>query len=80
MIWSLKTLQKKGLRVPVDIGMLAISNGFIPTLFSPAITHIVTNGYQSGKLAFTRLREILEGETSTKELVIDAIMVEGGSL
>jgi LacI family transcriptional regulator len=80
MIWSLKALQKKGLRIPRDIGILAISNGFIPTLFSPAITHIVTNGYKLGKLAFTRLKEVLEGETSTRELVIKAVLIEGGSL
>jgi LacI family transcriptional regulator len=80
MIWSLKALQKKRLKVPDDMGMLAISNGFIPTLFSPAITHIVTNGYQLGKLAFTRLKEILGGDSSTRELVIEAVLVEGGSL
>jgi LacI family transcriptional regulator len=80
MIWSLKTLQKKGLTVPGDIGILAISNGFIPTLFSPVITHIITNGYKLGKLAFTRLKDILEGETSTRELVIEAALAEGGSL
>jgi LacI family transcriptional regulator len=80
MIWSLKSLQKKGVKVPDDIGLLAISNGFIPTLFNPAITHIVTNGYQLGKLAFRRLKEMLEGETSTSELVIKAVLVEGGSL
>jgi LacI family transcriptional regulator len=80
MIWSLKTLQKKGLRIPIDIGILAISNGFIPTLFTPAITHIVTNGYKLGKLAFTRLKEVLEGETSAKEMIIKSVLVEGGSL
>jgi LacI family transcriptional regulator len=80
MIWAMKTLEKKGLKVPDDIGMLSISNGFIPTLFSPAVTHVLTNGYKLGKLAYTRLREILDGKTEIRELVIPAILIEGGSL
>ena len=80
MIWAMKTLQKKGIKVPADIGILSISNGFIPTLYSPAITHVVTNGYKLGKLAYTRLKEILEGNTNARELIIPAVLVEGGSL
>ena len=80
MIWAMQALRKKGLKVPGNIGILAISNGFIPTLYSPSITHVITNGYKLGKLAFTRLKEILEGNTHSKELVIQAVLVEGGSL
>ena len=79
-IWAMKTLQKKGLRVPTDIGILSISNGFIPTLYSPPVTHVLTNGYKLGKLAFTRLKQILEGKTEVQELIIPAILIEGGSL
>ena len=80
MIWAVQTLQKKKLKAPGDIGILAISNGFIPTLYSPAVTHVVTNGYKLGKLAFSRLKEILDGNIQSKELVIQAVLVEGGSL
>ncbi len=80
MIWAIQSLQKISLKFPGDVGILAISNGFIPTLYSPAVTHVVTNGYQLGKLAFTRLKEILEGDAQAKEVVIQAELVEGGSL
>jgi LacI family transcriptional regulator len=80
MIWAALTLQKKQIKIPRGMGILAISNGFIPTLYNPAITHVVTNGYKLGKLAFTRLKEILEGNMQIKEMVIQAELVEGGSL
>jgi len=80
LIWAMKTLQKKGLQIPADIGVISISNGFVPTLYNPDVTHILTNGYRLGKLAFTRLQEILEGKTDPRELVIPAVLVEGGSL
>jgi LacI family transcriptional regulator len=80
LIWAIQALQKKELHFPENLGILAISNGFIPTLYRPVVTHVVTSGYQLGKLAFTRLNEILEGNTQIKELVIQAVLVEGGSL
>jgi LacI family transcriptional regulator len=80
LIWTMKTLRKKGMTVPGDIGIISVSNGFIPTLYNPSITYVETSGYKLGKLAFTRLKEMLEGNTSTKELVIQASLVEGGSL
>jgi LacI family transcriptional regulator len=80
LIWTMKTLRKKGMIVPGDIGIISVSNGFIPTLYNPSVTYVETSGYKLGKLAFTRLKEMLEGNTSTKELVIQASLVDGGSL
>jgi LacI family transcriptional regulator len=80
MIWAMKTLEKKGIKVPDDMGILSISNGFIPTLYNPAVTHVVTNGYKLGKLAYARLKEIQDGKIDTRELVIPVSLVEGGSL
>lgn len=79
-ICAMKAIRKRRLRIPKDIGIISISHGFIPTLYDPAITYVETNGFKLGKLAFTRLKEILAGQTSIKELVIDARLVEGGSL
>jgi LacI family transcriptional regulator len=80
LIGAMKAIQKKGLRIPEDIGVISISHGFIPDLYSPAITYVKTNGQKLGKLAFTRLKEILDGMTSARELIVDAVLVEGGSL
>jgi LacI family transcriptional regulator len=80
LISAMKAIQKEGIGVPGDIGVIAISNGFIPTLYNPVVTFIETNGYKLGKLAYNRLREILGGETTTTELVSRAVLVEGGSI
>ncbi len=80
LIWAMKGIQKEGLKIPKDIGVIAISNGFIPTLYNPGVTFVETSGYKLGKLAFNRLQEILHGNTVTTELICKAVLVEGGSL
>jgi LacI family transcriptional regulator len=80
LISAMKAIQRKGIAVPGDIGVIAISNGFIPTLYNPAVTFIETNGHKLGKLAYKRLREILAGETTTTELISKALLIEGGSI
>lgn len=80
LIWAMKGIRKAGLKIPRDIGVIAISNGFIPTLYSPGITFVETSGYKLAKLAFNRIREILDGNTITTELISKAVLVEGGSL
>jgi len=76
----MKTVQELNLKIPDDIAIIAISNGFFPTLFSPAITYVETNGYKLGKLAFSRILSYLEGNTIAQELIQESILVEGGSI
>ncbi len=76
----MKTLQEMHLKVPNDIAVIAISNGFFPKLFFPEITYIETNGYKLGKLAFGKMLACLAGETTTSELIQESLLVEGGSI
>ena len=76
----MKSIQKKGLTIPKDISVIAISNGFIPKLFYPEITYVETSGYKLGKLAFSSMMACLGGSTFIQELTSEAILVEGGSL
>jgi LacI family transcriptional regulator, galactose operon repressor len=80
MISAIRAIQKKGLKIPGDIGVIAISNGFIPELYTPSISYVETSGHKLAKLAYTRLMEIFDGKTFTRELSVDAVFVEGGSL
>lgn len=75
-----KAIERADLAIPADISLIAISNGYIPKLYFPEITYVETSGYKLGKLAFNALIECLEHETSPKELTIEALLVEGGSL
>ncbi|MBC7886588.1 MAG: LacI family DNA-binding transcriptional regulator [Ferruginibacter sp.] len=77
---AMKAIQKSALKVPGDISVIAISNGFIPKLYYPEITYVETSGYKLGKLAFTSMMACLAGSTFMHELTTESILVEGGSI
>jgi LacI family transcriptional regulator len=77
---AMKAIQRAGLKVPEDIGVIAISNGFIPRLYFPEITYVETSGYKLGKLAFSSMMACMAGSTFIQELTIESLLVEGGSL
>lgn len=81
LIGVMKSIHRAGWRVPEDIAVLTISNGFIPGLFDPEITYIETSGYELGKLAIKRMMEKMDGQdSSAKSLILPCRLVEGGSL
>lgn len=77
----MKAIQKLKLKIPNDISVIAISNGFIPTLFYPQITYVETSGYKLGKLAFKQMMASLsDGSDTDLETTVDSKLVKGGSL
>ena len=77
---AMKAIQKANLKIPGDISVIAISNGFIPKLYYPEITYVETSGYKLGKLAFSTMMACMSGSTLTQELTIESLLVVGGSL
>ncbi|MGZ3756527.1 MAG: LacI family DNA-binding transcriptional regulator [Mucilaginibacter sp.] len=80
LIGVMKTIQRLGLRLPGDVGIIAISDGFVPKLYYPEITYVETSGYKLGKMAFARMLACLAGSSYVQELKIDSVVIEGGSL
>jgi LacI family transcriptional regulator len=80
LIGAMKAIQKAKLKIPVDIAVIAISNGYIPKLYYPEITYVETSGYKLGKLAFSSMMACIAGSTFTHELTIESLLVEGGSI
>jgi LacI family transcriptional regulator len=80
LIGAMQAIYEKGLRVPEDVGIISISNGFFPALYSPKITYVETSGYKLGKLAFSRMMACLAGSTFVRELTVESVLVEGGSI
>ncbi|WP_299502518.1 LacI family DNA-binding transcriptional regulator [Mucilaginibacter sp.] len=76
----MKAIQQLELRTPQDVGVIAISDGFKPTLYYPEITYIETSGFKLAKLAFARMLACLGGSSYAQELRIESIVVSGGSL
>lgn len=77
---SMKAIQMNNLKIPDDIAVVAISNGFIPKLYFPEITYVETSGYKLGKLAFSGMMANIAGSSYTQELMIESILVNGGSV
>lgn len=76
----MKAVQKMRLIIPDELGIIAISDGFIPQLYYPEITYAETSGFKLGKLAFSRMLSCRAGHSFMQELTIDSILIKGGSL
>ena len=77
---TMKAIKKLKLDVPKKIAVISISNGFIPQLFDPEITYIETSGAELGKLAFNRLINYFNGNTSPQELIVPCRFIKGSSI
>lgn len=80
LIGVMYAVHQLGLKVPDDIAVIGISNGFIPTLYNPKITYVETSGYKLGKLAFVQMLSALKQEEIKPEVMLESVLVEGGSL
>jgi LacI family transcriptional regulator len=80
LIGVMHALHEKKIRIPEDIAVISISNGLLPTLYDPKITHVETSGYKLGKRAFIQMLSCLAGNTTVQEVFIDSLLIEGGSL
>jgi LacI family transcriptional regulator len=80
LVGAMKAIQELKLNIPDDIGVVAISNGFIPKLFNPQITYVETSGSKLGKLAFAQMMKRLKHEPADENVCVPSVLVEGGSL
>jgi LacI family transcriptional regulator len=80
LIGAMKALQQLGVKIPSEVAVVAISNGFFPTLYHPEITYVETSARKLGKVAFHRMIACLEGDMEVKELSIESSLVKGASL
>ncbi|MCO5237687.1 MAG: LacI family transcriptional regulator [Chitinophagaceae bacterium] len=76
----MRATQKRKLKIPDDIAVITISNGFLPTLYYPQITYIETSGEKLGKLAFESMMSTLSGSTFIHDKIIESVLVRGGSI
>jgi LacI family transcriptional regulator len=76
----MKTIYKLNIVVPTDISVLAISNGFFPGIFNPAITYVETSGFELGKLVVERMIDYMKGQTFNRSIILPSRLVEGKSM
>ena len=77
---AMKAIQQSRLTIPQDIRVLAISNGFIPTLYDPETTYVETSGNALGRKSFEVLLKCMRNNPPLNETTIAARLVSGGSL
>nr|WP_294903186.1 LacI family DNA-binding transcriptional regulator [uncultured Lacibacter sp.] len=80
LIGVMKAVHQLNLKVPEDVSIISISNGFIPTMYKPVITYVETSGYKLGKLSFSQMLGRLKGEEVKQNVYIESILVKGGSI
>jgi LacI family transcriptional regulator len=80
LVGVMKALYQRNISIPSDVSVLAISNGFLPSLFKPVITYVETSGYELGKLTIKRLMDYLAGQTFSRSLTLPSKLVEGESM
>ncbi|MBS4062916.1 MAG: LacI family DNA-binding transcriptional regulator [Chitinophagaceae bacterium] len=76
----MKAIHEMDLKVPEDVAIISISNGWIPTLYKPQITYVETSGYKLGKLAFAQMQKRLKQELVAENVCVPSSLVKGGSL
>lgn len=76
----MKAILELQLNLPKDVGVIAISDGYFPHLYSPDITYVETSGYKLGKLAYSRMMACLAGSSFIQDFHIESVLVNGGSL
>ena len=80
LIGVMKAIHELNLKVPEDVAVIGISNGFIPTMYNPTVTYVETSGFKLGKLAFTQMLARLKNETVSEIVCVGSMLVKGGSL
>ncbi len=80
LIGVMKAIHELNLKVPDDVAVIGISNGFIPTMYKPVITYVETSGYKLGKLAFKQMLGRLKNEPVVENVCVASSLVKGGSL
>lgn len=76
----MKVVQKLKINMPEELGVIAISDGYIPKLYWPDITYAETSGYKLGKLAFSRMMTCMAGHSYKQEISIDTVLIQSNSL
>lgn len=76
----MKVVQKLKISMPDELGVIAISDGYIPKLYWPDISYAETSGYKLGKLAFSRMMTCMAGHSYKREISIDTVLIQSDSL
>jgi LacI family transcriptional regulator len=80
LIGVMQAIHELKLKVPKDVAVIGISNGFIPKMYDPVITYVETSGSKLGQVAFEQMLARLNGENVPENVFVESMLVKGNSL
>jgi LacI family transcriptional regulator len=80
LIGVMKAIHELNLKIPSEIAVVGISNGFIPTMYKPVVTYVETSGAKLGKLAFAQMLGSLKNQEIPQTVSVESVLVRGGSI
>ena len=81
MVGAVQAIEQKRLRIPEEIAIIAISDGFAPEFYNPKITHIRHSGYEVGAEAARLLLGVIREEIKDPlHVQLECRLVELGSV
>lgn len=77
----MRALYELKAKIPDDVAVIAMSNGFMPRYFNPPISYVETSGYKLGKLSFVAMEKKQKGDANAEvQEMLKCAYFEGGSL
>lgn len=81
MVGAVQAAGRAGCRIPEDLAVVCISDGFAPEFYNPPITHLFHSGYEVGLTASKLLFQLILGEQQTPmRIQVHCPLVELGSV
>ncbi len=81
MVGAVQAIEQKRLRIPEEIAIIGISDGFAPEFYNPKITHIRHSGYEVGAEAARLLLGVIREEIKDPlHVQLECKLVELGSV
>lgn len=65
MVGAMQAAGRAGCRIPDDLAVLCISDGFAPEFYNPPVTHLFHSGYEVGLTASRLLFRLIRNEQQT---------------
>lgn len=78
LIGIYQTLGRLGLKIPDDVAIICISEGYIPDFFFPKVTYVQHSGYEVGTLASQLLLRLLNQKETTilREQIVPQLIMQ----
>ncbi|MEM1325861.1 MAG: LacI family DNA-binding transcriptional regulator [Bacteroidota bacterium] len=78
LIGIYQNMAQLGLRIPEDVAVICISEGYIPNFFFPKVTYVRHSGYEVGTVASEMLLQLLKKKSTSplRQQIIPQLVIQ----